>query len=64
MKLYTYHKLPFVFGLLSSSQKLLYVLSYLLRLTDDILCAWQGGVFLTLLFKLHSFRGCKGAAKN
>lgn len=64
MKLNTDHKLPFVFGLLGSSQKLLYVLSDLLRLTDDILCARQGGIFLTLLLWLHRFRGWKRAARN
>lgn len=53
-----------MFGLLGSSEKLLDVLRYLLRLTDDILCAWQGGVFLALLFWLHCFRGWAGAAKD
>lgn len=57
-------KLPFMFGLLGSSQKLLYVLSDLLCLTDDVLCAWQGGIFLTLLPWLPCFRGWKGAAAN
>lgn len=53
-----------MFGLLCSSQKLLYVLSDLLRLADDVLCARQGGVFLSLLPWLHCFRGWKRAAVN
>jgi len=53
-----------VLGLLGGSQELLYVLSDLLRLTDDVLCAWQGGIFLPLLPQLHCFRGWKRAAVN
>lgn len=41
---------PFMFGLLGSSLKFLYVLNNLLCLTDDILSAGKGGIFLTLLF--------------
>lgn len=53
-----------MFGLLGSSQKLLDVLSDLLRLTDDVLCARQGGILLTLLLLVGCFRGSKRAATN
>lgn len=50
-----------MFGLLGSSQKLLYVLSDLLGLTDDILRARQRGIFLPPVW-FHSIRGWRWAA--
>lgn len=58
------HKLPFMFGLLGSSQKLLYVFGDLLCLTDDVFCAWQGGIFLPLLPWLHCIRSWNRTATN
>lgn len=53
-----------MFGLLGSSQKLLDVLSDLLRLTDDVLCARQGSILLALLPLVGCFRGSKRAATS
>lgn len=51
-----------MFGFLGSSQKLLYVLSDLFRLADDVLCAWQGGILLGFLPQLHGIRSCQRPA--
>lgn len=51
-----------MFGFLGSSEELLYVLSDLLRLTDDVLRARHGGVFPALLSRLRRIGSWERAA--